>query len=106
MGRAERRAQDRIKKKNNSQFIQQEKRWIEHNTDLLRKVYAAVALVEHRRHGRTYTEIVNDLSEMQELWLADGTGFNILKLCAEETGINFISKVVADKLGIEGDDEI
>ena len=102
MGRAER----RHKQKQPANYIQQEKRWMTHNRDLLRKVYASVALVEHRRHGRSFEEIVNDLAEIQELWLADGTGFDILKTCAEETGINFISKVTAEKLGVQGDAEI
>lgn len=92
MGRAERRAEQRVKKKNNTQFIYQEQRWLDHNRTLLRKAYAAIALVEHRNHGMSKDEIIKDLSEVQNLYLADGNDFDILKVCAKETGINFVSK--------------
>ena len=92
MGRAERRAEQRVKKNNNAQFIHQEQRWLDHNRTLLRKVYAAIALVEHRRHGMECEDIITDISEVQNLYLADGKDFDILKVCVKETGINFVSK--------------
>lgn len=103
MGRAERRAQERIKKrgKQHKDFIHQEQRWSAHVRELLPKINAAFAYVMWKNHGLTQDEIYTDVTEMQDLWLADGTGFNILKLCAEETGINFVSKVTADAFGIE-----
>ena len=51
-----------------------------------------------------FDQIVNALSDTQELWQSDGNnGFDILKTCSDETGINLMSKVTADALDVEGD---
>lgn len=103
MGRAER----RHKQKQPANYIQQEKRWIGHVREMVPKIYAGFALTLHRQYGFDFDQIVNALAETQELWQSDGTGFDILKICSEETGINFMSKVTATALGIEkGDAEV
>ena len=55
----------------------------------------------------SFEQIVYILKKTQELWQADGeNGFDIVKVCAEETGINLMSKVTADAAGIkEGEHE-
>jgi hypothetical protein len=54
-----------------------------------------------------FDQLVNILAETQELWQSDGNGgFDILKTCSDETGINLLSKVTANALGVEGDAEV
>ena len=54
-----------------------------------------------------FDQLVNILAETQELWQSDGNnGFDILKTCSEETGINLMSKVTANAIGVEGDAEV
>ena len=147
MGRAERRAQQRSKQKDNT-YIHQEKRWMGHVREMVPKIYAGFALtlsrqnnlinaeelkryvkdhnvgagcdgnhqkefldaIEHLQKKKEYFDfdrIVNALSYTQELWQSDGNGgFDILKTCSEETGINLLSKVTANALGVEGDAEV
>ena len=66
--------------------------------------------IEHLQKKKGYFDfdrIVNALSYTQELWQTDGNnGFDILKTCSEETGINLMSKVTANALGVEGDAEV
>lgn len=78
-----------------------------HIREMVPKIYASVVLLMHRRYHMSYEEIYNFLIDMQDLWQADGdNGFDIVKVCAEETGINLISKVTADAAGIkEGEHE-
>jgi hypothetical protein len=103
MGRAER----RHKPKQQFNYIHQEKRWKAHIREMVPKIYAGFALSLHRRFGMDFDQIVNALSDTQELWQSDGNnGFDILKTCSEETGINLMSKVTADALDVEGDAEI
>lgn len=103
MGRAER----RHKQQQHTGFLHQEKRWMAHIREMVPKIYASVVLLMHRRYHMGYEEIYNFLVDMQDLWQADGdNGFDIVKVCAEETGINLLSKVTADAAGIkEGDHE-
>ena len=66
------------------------------------KIYAGFCLSLHRRYGMTFEQIYQALVDTQEYWQSDGTGgFDILKACSEETGINLLSKVTADAAGIE-----
>lgn len=89
MGRAERRAQQKIKQPS---YIHQEKRWKAHIREMVKKIYAAVCLVLRRKYGFTTEQIVDVLNSVQDLWQSDGeNGFDILKTCFEETGVNFIS---------------
>ena len=103
MGRAER----RHKPKQQTNYIYQERRWKAHIREMVPKIYAAFCLVLHRQHRMSFNDIYNLLVETQELWQSDGVdGFDILKVCADETGINLLSKVTADAAGIEeGDHE-
>jgi hypothetical protein len=61
--------------------------------------------IEHLQKKKEYfdfNQIVNALSYTQDLWQSDGVdGFDIVKVCAEETGINLMSKVTADAIGVE-----
>lgn len=105
MGRAERRAQQRSKK--NTSYIHQEKRWMGHVREMVPKIYAGFCLTLSRDYNMTFDQLVNILAETQELWQSDGgNGFDILKTCSEETGINLMSKVTANALGVEGDAEV
>lgn len=98
MGRAERR--HKVKPQNS--FKHQEKRWLAHIREMVPKIYASVVLLMHRRYHMGYKEIYNFLMDMQDLWQSDGVdGFDIVKVCAEETGINLMSKVTADAIGVE-----
>lgn len=98
MGRAER----RHKSKPQNNFKHQEKRWLAYIRELVPKIYASVVLLMHRRYHMGYKEIYNFLMDMQDLWQSDGVdGFDIVKVCAEETGINLMSKVTADAIGVE-----
>ena len=105
MGRKEKRAQQKTKQPNN--YIHQEKRWKAHIREMVPKIYAGFCLSLHRRYGMTFEQIYQALVDTQEYWQSDGTGgFDILKTCSEETGINLLSKVTADAAGIEeGDHE-
>ncbi len=88
MGRAERRAEQRVKKKDTT-YIQQEKRWLDHNGKLIQKINAGIALALFRNHGFTKEQIVSVLSEGQNIWLADGVNdFNVIRTCLKEVGIN------------------
>lgn len=103
MGRAER----RHKPKQDHSYIHQEKRWKAHIREMVPKIYAAFCLVLHRQYHMDFDQLVNILTETQELWQSDGNGgFDILKTCSEETGINLMSKVTANALGVEGDAEV
>lgn len=144
MGRAEK----RHKQKQQTGFLQQEKRWMAHIREMVPKIYAGFALtlsrqdnlinaeelkhyvkdnnvgagcdgdhqkefldaIEHLQKKKEYfdfDQIVNILAKTQELWQSDGNnGFDILKTCSDETGINFMSKVTANALGVEGDAEV
>ena len=54
-----------------------------------------------------FDHIVNALTDTQDLWQADGgNGFDILKTCSEETGINLMSEVTAKALDVEGDAKV
>lgn len=100
MGRKEKRAQQRAKPQNN--YIHQEKRWMGHVREMVPRIYAGFALAMHRRYHMTFEQIFQALVDTQEYWQSDGTGgFDILKTCSEETGINLLSKVTADAAGIE-----
>lgn len=106
MGRAERRAQQRSKQKDNT-YIHQEKRWMGHVREMVPKIYAGFCLTLSRRYNMNFDQLVNILAETQELWQSDGNGgFDILKTCSEETGINLMCKVTANALGVEGDAEV
>ena len=106
MGRAERRAQQRSKQKDNP-YIHQEKRWMGHVREMVPKIYAGFCLTLSRDYNMTFDQLVNILAETQELWQSDGNGgSDILKTCSEETGINLMSKVTANTLGVEGDAEV
>lgn len=103
MGRAER----RHKTKQPVNYIQQEKRWMGHVREMVPKIYAGFCLTLARRYNMDFDQLVNILAETQELWQSDGNnGFDILKTCSEETGINLMSKVTANALGVEGDAEV
>ena len=99
MGRAERRHAPQQDKN----YIQQERRWRAHIREMVPKIYAGFCLDFHL----SFEQIVYILKKTQELWQADGeNGFDIVKVCAEETGINLMSKVTADAAGIkEGEHE-
>lgn len=100
MGRAERRHAP----KQDKNYIQQERRWRAHIREMVPKIYAGFALSLHRRFDMDFDQIVNALTDTQELWQADGgNGFDILKTCSEETGINLMSEVTAKALDVEGD---
>ena len=104
MGRAERRAQQKIKQPT---YLHQEKRWKAHIREMVPKIYAAFCLVLHEKYGLTFEQIVDILAATQDLWQSDGdNGFDILKACVEKTGINLMSKVTADALDVKGDAEI
>jgi hypothetical protein len=101
------RAERRHKPKQDNNYIYQERRWKAHIREMVPKIYAGFALTLHRQYGFDFDQIVNILAETQELWQSDGNnGFDILKTCSEETGINFMSKVTANALGVEGDVEV
>lgn len=103
MGRAER----RHKQKQPANYIQQEKRWMGHVREMVPKIYAGFCLTLSRQYNMDFDKLVNILAETQELWQSDGNnGFDILKTCSEETGINLMSKVTANALGVEGDAEV
>lgn len=103
MGRAER----RHKQKQPTNYIHQEKRWMGHIREMVPKIYAGFCLTLSRRYNMDFDQLVNILAETQELWQSDGNnGFDILKTCSEETGINLLSKVTANALGVEGDAEV
>lgn len=103
MGRAER----RHKPKQQNTYVHQEKRWKSHIREMVPKIYAGFCLTLARRYNMDFDQLVNILAETQELWQSDGNnGFDILKTCSEETGINLLSKVTADALGVEGDAEV
>lgn len=92
----------RHKPKQPTSYIHQEKRWMAHIREMVPKIYAAFCLVLHRQHHMNFNDIYNLLVETQALWQSDGVdGFDIVKICAEETGINLLSKVTADAAGIE-----
>ena len=104
MGRAERRHPEANKQ---ATYIHQEKRWKAHIREMVPKIYAAFCLVLHEKYGLTFEQIVDILAATQDLWQSDGeNGFDILKVCAEKTGINLMSKVTADALEVKGDAEI
>lgn len=103
MGRAER----RHKPKQDNSYIYQERRWKAHIREMVPKIYAGFCLTLSRRYNMDFDQLVNILAETQELWQSDGNnGFDILKTCSEETGINLMSKVTANALGVEGDAEV
>lgn len=103
MGRAER----RHKPKQQTNYIHQEKRWKSHIREMVPKIYAAFCLTLSRNYNMDFDRLVNIIAETQDLWQSDGeNGFDILNTCSEETGINLMSKVTADALGVEGDAEI
>lgn len=103
MGRAERRHEP----KQDHSYIYQEKRWKAHIREMVPKIYAGFCLTLSRRYDMDFDQLVNILAETQELWQSDGNnGFDILKTCSEETGINLMSKVTANALGVEGDAEV
>ena len=99
MGRVERRSK---KTQQPANYLQQEKRWRAHIRDMVPKIYAGFCLALYRKLHLNFEEIVDILMHVQHLWMADGVnGFDIVKVCAEETGINVISKVAADAAGID-----
>lgn len=103
MGRAER----RHKPKQDNSYIYQERRWKAHIREMVPKIYAGFCLTLSRDYNMTFDQLVNILAETQELWQSDGNnGFDILNTCSEETGINLMSKVTANALGVEGDAEV
>jgi hypothetical protein len=103
MGRAER----RHKPKQDNSYIYQERRWKAHSREMVPKIYAGFCLTLARRYNMNFDQLVNILAETQELWQSDGNnGFDILNTCSEETGINLMSKVTANALGVEGDAEV
>lgn len=103
MGRAER----RHKPKQDFSYIYQERRWKAHIREMVPKIYAGFCLTLSRRYNMDFDQLVNILAETQELWQSDGNnGFDILKTCSDETGINLLSKVTANALGVEGDAEV
>ena len=103
MGRAER----RHKPKQENSSIYQERRWKAHIREMVPKIYAGFCLTLSRDYNMSFDQLVNILAETQELWQSDGNnGFDILKTCSEETGINLMSKVTANALGVEGDAEV
>lgn len=103
MNRAERRAQ-KFNKQERTTFIHQEKRWGVHIREMVPKIYAGFALSLHRRYGFGFDRIVTVLSDTQKYWQQDGVdGFDILKTCLDETGINLISEVTARECGIKPD---
>jgi len=98
MGRAERR--HKAKPQNN--FKHQEKRWLAHIREMVPKIYAAFCLVLWNDYHLTFEQIVDILKKTQDMWQRDGeNGFDIVKVCAEKTGINLMSKVTADAIGVE-----
>lgn len=103
MGRAER----RHKPKQQVNYIHQEKRWKAHIREMVPKIYAGFCLTLHRDYGMTFEQIVNILQDTQALWQSDGVdGFDIIKTCSDETGINLLSKVTADAIGVEEGDAV
>ena len=66
--------------------------------------------IEELQRDTTYFDfdrIVNALTETQDLWQSDGgNGFDILKTCSEDTGINLMSEVTAKALDVEGDAKV
>lgn len=101
------RAERRHKPKQQTGFLHQEKRWLAHIREMVPKIYAGFCLVLWEDFHLSFEQIVYILKKTQDLWQSDGeNGFDIVKVCAEETGINLISKVTADAAGIkEGDHE-
>ena len=77
------------------------------NGDHQKEFLEAIEQLQKKKEYFDFDHIVNALSYTQELWQSDGNnGFDILKTCSEETGINLMSKVTADALGVEGDAEV
>ena len=96
------RAERRRKAKPQNSFKHQEKRWTAHIREMVPKIYAGFVLVLWRKYHMTFEQIVDILRDEQDLWQRDGVnGFDIVRTCAEETGINLLSKVTADAAGIE-----
>lgn len=77
------------------------------NGDHQKEFLEAIEQLQKKKEYFDFDHVVNALSYTQELWQSDGNnGFDILKTCSEETGINLMSKVTADALGVEGDAEV
>ena len=88
IGRAERRAKQKIKQPT---YLHQEKRWKAHIREMVPKIYAAFCLVLNEKYGLTFEQIVDILAATQDLWQSDGeNGFDILNACVEKTGINLM----------------
>lgn len=84
-------------------FLEQEKRYRRVIKESVPKIYAGFALSLHRRYGFGFGRIVTVLSDTQKYWQEDGTGgFDILKACEDETGIQMLSEVTAKECGIKG----
>lgn len=100
MGRAER----RHKPKQDNSYIYQERRWKAHIREMVPKIYAGFALSLKRRYGFGFDRIVTVLSDTQKYWQTDGkNGFDILKACREECGIDLMSEQKARECGKKGD---
>lgn len=77
------------------------------NGDHQKEFLEAIEQLQKKKEYFDFDHIVNALCVTQELWQSDGNnGFDILKTCSEETGINLMSKVTANALGVEGDAEV
>lgn len=101
------RAERRHKQQPQTGFLHQEKRWLAHIREMVPKIYAGFCLVLWEDFHLSFEQIVYILKRTQALWQSDGeNGFDIVKECADKTGINLLSKVTADAAGIkEGEHE-
>ena len=76
------------------------------NGDHQKEFLDAIEELQHDAYF-DFNRIVNTLTETQDLWQSDGgNGFDILKTCSEETGINLMSEVTAKALDVEGDAKV
>lgn len=72
----------------NNAFINQQKRLAKEIGDITPKVYAALAIALHRRHGWGYKRINDLFVESQEIWNESlQLDEAMLDMCEKETGI-------------------
>ena len=89
-------------------FIRQEKRNQQARqraiNELTPKIYSAFAVSLHRNYGFGFTRILRALADTQMLWMDDiSGGESIMDVCQRETGINMMSAITAENLGVDGE---
>lgn len=85
------------------EYARKEKLLMRKIHEVLPVAYASFCITLHREYGFGYGRLINVLMGTQSLFRDHGDGkIDVIKICSDELGIDFLSEQTAKETGIEG----